>query len=66
MLKSIILLVAGIGLVSLCVARAQTEMQVEALALIPFAMLIWAGAFFGGVALAVVGLVGLFKAFKRT
>lgn len=65
MRKSIILLLAGIGLVSLCVARAQTEMQIEALALTPFAMLLWVSALFGGATLAVVGLVGLLKALKR-
>lgn len=65
MRKSIILLLVGIGLVSLCVARAHTEMQIEALALIPFAMLLWIVAFFGGATLAVVGLVGLLKAVKR-
>ncbi|MCK6105878.1 MULTISPECIES: hypothetical protein [unclassified Brevundimonas] len=65
MRKSILLLLVGIGLVSLCVARAHTEMQIEALALIPLALLLWVIAFFGGATLVVVGLVGLLKAVRR-
>lgn len=65
MRKSILLLLVGIGLISLCVARSHTEMQIEALVLIPFAMLLWVVAFFGGATLVVVGLVGLLKAVRR-
>lgn len=65
MRKSILLLLVGIGLVSLCVARARTEMQIEALALIPLAVLLWVIAFFGGATLVVVGLVGLLMAVRR-
>lgn len=65
MRKSIILLFVGMGLVSLCVAHAHTEMQIEALALIPFAMLLWIVAFFAGATLSVVGLVGVLRAGKR-
>ena len=66
MRRSLVILVLGIGLVALCVMRVQSEMQVEALALVPFAMPIWGIAILGGVILTVVGLMGLVKSIRQS